>query len=126
MKAGDIVALYSGSFRLAVAIDARNLVVIYSSNQVIYKSIELLIRNIRDLSTIKSTEALPENLYEIYKTNIISTPKKFKKTLEELFKILVINLNKMAKFSEGDILKMEGSSLLQNTIYNHFVILTGI
>ncbi len=65
MKAGDIVALYSGSFRLAVAIDAKNLVVIYSSNQVIYKSIELLIRNINDLSTIKSTEALPENLYEI-------------------------------------------------------------
>jgi len=61
MKAGDIVALYSGSFRLAVAIDARNLVVIYSSNQV-------------DLSSIKSTEALPENLYEIYKTNIKSTP----------------------------------------------------
>ena len=126
MRAGDIVALYLENFRLAVAVDGQNLVVIYRSNQVVNQSIDLLLNNIGDLSSILSTEVLPEDHYEIYKTNILITPKLLKKTTKELIKFLVINLKKMPLFSEGDILKMEGPMLLQFTIYNHFVIFSGI
>jgi hypothetical protein len=126
MKAGDIVALYSENFRLAVAADIRNLVVIYQSKQIEYQSIDLLLDNINDLSSILSTIVLPEDQFEIYKTNILITPKQLKKTTKDLFKFLVINLKKIQAFSEGDILKMEGRSLLQYTLYNHFVIYSGI
>jgi len=126
MKAGDIVALYSENFRLAVAADIRNLVVIYQSKQIEYQSIDLLLDNINDLSSILSTTVLPEDQFEIYKTYILITPKQLKKTTKDLFNFLVINLKKIQTFSEGDILKMEGRSLLQYTLYNHFVIYSGI
>ena len=94
MRAGDIVALYSENFRLAVAADIRNLVVIYQSKQIEYQSIDLLLDNINDLSSILSTVLLPEDRFEIYKTNILITPKQLKKTTKDLFKFLVINLKK--------------------------------
>ncbi len=99
MRAGDIVALYSENFRLAVAADIRNLVVIYQSKQIEYQSIDLLLDNINDLSSILSTVVLPEDRFEIYKTNILITPKQLKKTTKDLFKFLVINLKKIQAFS---------------------------
>jgi hypothetical protein len=128
MKAGDIVSLYSESFRLGVAIDSRHVLLIYSFNQVKYDMIELLLKNLKDLSTIPITltEVPPKNKFEVYKTNIISTPMKLKKSPEDLFKFLIINLKKMIRFSVGDILKMAGPSILKNTLYNHFVVFSGI
>ncbi len=40
MRASDIVALFSGNFRLGVAVDPHNLVVIYKLKQVVLQSRE--------------------------------------------------------------------------------------
>ena len=116
MISGDIVALYSGDFRLAVAIDNHNLTVIYRLKTIDYKSICNLLNNLSDLKSISSTEILPRDNFEIYKTNILTTPKRIGKTTEEYFKFLILNLKKMHTFAEGDILKMEGSQLMKYTL----------
>jgi len=126
MRAGDIVALFSGNFRLGVAVDSHNLVVIYKSKQVEYQTINILLHNINDLSSLTPTEVLPKDEYEIYKSNILMTPQKLQKTTREFFKFLIYNLKKMHTFTEGDILKMEGPLILKYTLYHHYVIFSGI
>ena len=65
MKGGDIVALYTENFRLAVAIDSHCLLVIYRLKQIDYKSINNLLNHINDLTFLSSTEILPKNNFEI-------------------------------------------------------------
>ena len=125
MISGDIVALYLNSFRLAVAVNNLNVVVIYRLGKVDYESINKILNNIDDLSKILSSEILPES-YEIYKTNILITPKRYKKKPKDLFEYLIKNLNKITTFSEGDILKMEGTLMMQYPLYHHNVIFSGI
>ncbi len=126
MISGDIVALYSGDFRLAVAIDNHNLTVIYRLKTIDYKSICNLLNNLSNLKSISSTEILPRDNFEIYKTNILLTPKQMGKTTEQYFDFLILNLKKMHTFTEGDILKMEGLQLMKYTLYNHHAIFSGI
>ena len=126
MKGGDIVALYTESFRIAVAIDGHNLIVIYRLKQIDYKSLSNLLEHISDLTVLSSSEILPKDNFEIYKTSILLTPKQVGKTTQEFFNFLILNLKKMHTFSEGDILKMKGSQLMKYTLYNHHVIFSGI
>ncbi len=62
MRAGDIVALFSANFRLGVVVDPHNLVVIYKSKQVEYQTINILLHNINDLSSLTPTEVLPTSM----------------------------------------------------------------
>jgi len=124
MRAGDLVGLYGGCYRLAIAIDNQKLTIIYDSFD---KSINFETINDFLASSLKriASENLPLENFEIYKTNIYDTTKLYGKTLSQYFDFLVLNLKKFCVFVEGDILRMEGLKFMQHTIYNHQVIFSG-
>ncbi len=130
MKAGDLVALFKGKFRLSVAIDSARVILIYEYQQIEEEAINQLITNIsltrENFSTLSypSTDVKTEK-FEIYKTNIFCAVKEYRKTVEEFFNWLKINLKKIHLFEEGQILRMPGLKLIGLPIYNHHVILTG-
>jgi len=126
MRAGDLLSLYDSDFRIAIAVDSQNLVIIYRLNKVDIESMNSLLDHIDNHSNYIATEPLPQSNYEIYKTNIFSASKVYGKSINELFKYIYINLKKIHTFSEGDILKMEGLKLMNLAIYHHHAIFSGI
>jgi len=74
-----VVALFSGNFWLGVAVDPHNLVVIYKLKQMDYQTINILLHNINDLTSLTSTEVLSKDDYEIYKSSNLITPQKLQK-----------------------------------------------
>ncbi len=61
--------------------------------------------------------------YNLSETNIFCAVKEYRKTVEEFFNSLIINLKKIHLFEEGQILKMPGP--VGMPLYNHHVIFTG-
>jgi len=124
MRAGDLIGLFDGCYRLAIAIDNLKLTIIYDSfdKSINFGTInDFLASNLRRISS----ENLPLENFEIYKTNIYDATILYGKTLSQYFDFLVLNLKKCCTFVEGDILSMEGSKFMQHTIYNHHVIFSG-
>jgi len=131
MKAGDLVALFKEKFLLSVAIDSARVIVIYECQQIDEEAINQLINNIslsrEDFSMITySSIAVRAEKFEIYKTNIFCAVKEYRKTVEEFFNSLKINLKKIHTFEEGQILIMPGFKVIGLPLYNHHVIFTGM
>jgi len=130
MKAGDLVALLKEKFVLSVAIDSALVIVIYKCQKIDEEAINHLIKNIslsrEDFSNLShSSIAVRAENFEIYKTNIFCAVKEYRKTVEEFFNSLIINLKKIHLFEEGQILKMPGFEVIGMPLYNHHVIFTG-
>ena len=130
MKAGDLVALYKGKFKLTMAIDSMTVMIIYKNSQIEEEAINQL-RNHVNLSAESFSEICYHsvvpigNKFEIYKTNVFSAIKEHRKTFVEFFNSLKDNLKKMHTFEVGQILKMPGLKLIGMPLYNHHVIFSG-
>ena len=130
MKAGDLVALYKGKFKLTMAIDSMTVMIIYKNSQIEEEAINQLWNHVNlsaeSFSEICYHSVVPiGNKFEIYKTNVFSAIKEHRKTFLEFFNSLKDNLKRMHTFEVGQILKMPGFKLIGMPLYNHHVIFSG-
>jgi hypothetical protein len=130
MKAGDLVALYKGKFKLTMAIDSMTVMIIYKNSQIEEEAINQLWNHVNlsaeSFSEICYHSVVPiGNKFEIYKTNVFSAIKEHRKTFLEFFNSLKDNLKRMHTFEVGQILKMPGLKLIGMPLYNHHVIFSG-
>lgn len=132
VETGDLIGLYGDStkeFGLAIALDMNRAVQIFNNATGIrIDIIRLMIKNKQILSTIVFNdeiilEKLTKSEYEVYSTNIYTTPIKYDKTLPDFFDILRQNLQLIQQLAVGDIVKMKGLKIFDKfALYHHHVI----
>jgi len=92
--------------------------------------IRIILKNLNILSSILFNDeirisSLNKSDYEVYSTNIFTTPNKYGIELAQFFDILRKNLHNIQKLMVGEIVKMKGLKISEKVaIYHHHALFT--